>query len=546
MSPAYHPRAVTEQSSAAGESEEGPGRPTTLGVPAESTVGERRVALTPEHVGKLAKLGFEVRVESGAGERAGFSDDEYQRAGAVVVNASPPADESPWRSDVVVKVRPPTDQEVAKLRPGALLVAILSPLTNEALVRSLAAANVDALALDRIPRISRAQKMDVLSSMANIAGYRAVLEAAVTYEGFFGASVTAAGTLPPARMLVIGAGVAGLQAIATGRALGAEVRAFDVRPATKEQVESLGARFLMLDFDESGEGEGGYAKTMSQEFIDAEMALFAQQAQEVDIIVTTALIPGRRAPTLITQEMVESMKRGSVVVDMAAEQGGNCEVTVPGEHHVHEGVHILGYTDLASRVAHTASRFFSGNIVHLLEEMVSPNGFALDLEDEVVRGALQTYRGEVLPPPPKPAAPPAPAASKPPPAAPTSPHETQVASNSKATIVGALLALAIFALVGLYAPSSFVPHFTVFVLSCFVGWQVVWAVTAALHTPLMSVTNAISGIILVGGMLQAGNPDSQALSTILGAVALLFASINVAGGFLVTHRMLKMFQKGGH
>ena len=542
---AYHPRAVTEPSSAAGVPQAERRRPTTLGVVAESAVDERRVALTPEHLGRLIDQGFEVRVESGAGLPAGFPDDEYREAGATVVDASAPEEQSPWRCDVVVKVRPPTPNEAKRLRAGTLLVSLLSPLTNEPLVRALAEAKVDALALDRIPRISRAQKMDVLSSMANIAGYRAVLEAAVTYEGFFGASVTAAGTLPPAKVLVIGAGVAGLQAIATARALGAEVRAFDVRPATKEQVESLGATFLMLDFDESGEGEGGYAKTMSQEFIDAEMALFAEQAKEVDILVTTALIPGKRAPTLITRAMVESMKRGSVIVDMAAEQGGNCEVTKAGEHHVHEGIHVLGYTDLASRVAHTASRFFSGNIVNLLEDMVGPEGFALDLDDEVVRGALQTYGGEVLPPPPKPAAPPPASAAKPPPKPPPRPSEPEPASGHTATVFGALLVLGIFALVGLYAPASFLPHFTVFVLSCFVGWQVVWAVTAALHTPLMSVTNAISGIILVGGMLQAGRLDTDALPTLLGALALLFASINVAGGFLVTHRMLKMFQKGG-
>ncbi|MEM9068844.1 MAG: Re/Si-specific NAD(P)(+) transhydrogenase subunit alpha [Myxococcota bacterium] len=510
----------------------------TLGVVQESLEGERRVAIVPESIGKLVKFGFAVRIEKAAGQSAGFSDDDYESAGATIADR-----ETAWTCDVVVKVCPPTQAEVAQLPEGSLLIALLDPLGNKELVASLAEARVNALALDRIPRISRAQKMDVLSSMANIAGYRAVLEAAVAYEGFFGATVTAAGTLPPAKVLVIGAGVAGLQAIAAARALGAEVRAFDVRPATAEQVESLGAKFLMLDFDESGEGEGGYAKTMSKEFIDAEMALFADQAKEVDVIVTTALIPGKKAPVLITKAMVESMKPGSVVVDLAASHGGNCEVTEAGEHHMHESVHILGHTDLTSRMASTSSRFFSGNIVHLLSDMVGDEGFSIDLEDEVVRGALQSHDGEVLPPPPRPAAPPK---------VETPPQEVEAREpppkpepSSAPTVIAGALALGVFALVGLYAPDSFVPHFTVFVLACFVGWQVVWSVTAALHTPLMSVTNAISGIILVGGMLQAGNADTSSLATILGAVALLFASINVAGGFLVTQRMLKMFQKGG-
>lgn len=517
----------------------------TLGVPAESAPGDKRVAVSPESIPRLQKLGFDVVVEAGAGKDAGYADQDYVDAGAEI--AAPESyregGHGAWSCDVVVRIGAPTEEEAARLKPGAVFCAMLHPADNAERIEQLAKANVSAIALDRIPRISRAQKMDVLSSMANIAGYRAVLEAAVTYDGFFTAQVTAAGTLPPARVLVIGAGVAGLQAIAAARSLGAEVRAFDVRPATKEQVESLGGTFLMLDFDESGEGEGGYAKTMSKEFIEKEMELFAQQAKEVDVIITTALIPGRPAPELITTAMVESMKKGSVVVDLAAERGGNCQLTRPGEALVHEGVHVLGYTDLTSRFPGTSSLFFGGNIVALLSDMVTKEGeFVVDLEDEVVRGALVAHEGEVVPPPPrKPPpekkAPPAPSQGEASPRAEKKPKK----KDQSATIGGAL-ALLSFAIVGAFAPASFVPHFTVFVLACFVGWQVVWSVTAALHTPLMSVTNAISGIILVGGMLQAG-AETMTLAAILGAVALFFASINVAGGFIVTQRMLKMFRK---
>jgi len=516
-----------------------------IGVPRESRPGERRVAVVPETIPKLRKMGFDVLVEPGAGDAAGFRDVDYVDAGAEI---APPNDyrgsekRTVWQADLVMKVNPPLPDEVDRLHDGSILVSLLFPKRNEALVEKLAAKGVTAIALDRIPRISRAQKMDVLSSMANIAGYRAILEASNTYQGFFGAQVTAAGTDPPAKVLIIGAGVAGLAAIAAARALGAEVRAFDVRPATKEQVESLGASFLMLEFEESGEGEGGYAKTMSKEFIDAEMALFAEQAKEVDVIVTTALIPGKKAPELITKEMVESMKPGSVVVDLAAEAGGNCAMTKPGEATLHEGVHVLGYTDLPSRMGTTSSRFFSGNLRHLMSDMVGDEGFSVDFEDEVVRAATITHGGEVLPPPERKPAPPKPE-PKPAPERAMEPKPEVAETRSTATIVGGLLMLTLFALVGHYAPPAFVQRFTVFILSCFVGWQVVWSVTPALHTPLMSVTNAISGIILVGGMLQAGASEI-ALASILGAVALLFASINVAGGFLVTQRMLKMFKRG--
>lgn len=520
----------------------------SLGVLRERAEGERRVALVPEGVVALKKLGFDVVIERSAGAASGYEDAAYVEVGARVGSAA-----EVRASQVVVKVRPPVDDPQdaeggyrdnasPPFEAGSLLISLLAPADNKELIESLANAKVDALALERIPRISRAQKMDVLSSMGNIAGYRAVLEAAVTYEGFFGASVTAAGTIPPAKVLIIGAGVAGLQAIAAARALGAEVRAFDVRPDCAEQVESLGAKFLMLDFDESGEGEGGYAKIMSKEFIDAEMALFADQAKEVDIVITTALIPGRKAPVLITTPMVESMKKGSVVVDLAASAGGNCELTKTNEAYVHEGVHVLGYLNLPSRMAHTASRFFSGNIVHLLKDMVDEEtGFAIDLEDEVVRGALQTHDGEVLERPPRRPPPPKPEAQTP-----VHTPKKKVAPKKEsggASLLGGAAMLGIFALVGLFAPASFVPHFGVFVLACFIGWQVVWSVSASLHTPLMSVTNAISGIILVGGMLQAGSGELN-LPTILGAAALFFASINVFGGFTVTARMLQMFQKG--
>ena len=516
---------------------------TTIGVPKERRPGEKRVALVPETVPKLQKLGFQVVVETGAGENAGFADQAYVDSGAEIIGAAGyREDESIWSADIVVKVGVPDESEVARLQKTNTLVGLLFPASNEDTVNAIAASGASAIALDRVPRISRAQKMDVLSSMANIAGYRAVLEASQTYQGFFGPQVTAAGTDPPAKVLIIGAGVAGLAAIAAARALGAEVRAFDVRPATKEQCESLGARFLMLEFEESGEGEGGYAKTMSKEFIDAEMALFAEQAKEVDVIVTTALIPGKKAPVLITKPMVESMKTGSVVVDLAAEQGGNCEVTQAGQHVRHQGVNVLGFTDLTSRMAHTASRFYSGNLYHLLAEMCADEGYQHDLENEVVRAATIVHQGEILPPPPRAPAPPkaepAQPAIEPKPAA-----KNETPSNT-GPLIGGAIALALLAVVGRYAPEAFVQHFTVFILACFVGWQVVWSVTAALHTPLMSVTNAISGIILVGGMLQAGSGRMD-LAAILGAVALLVATINVAGGFLVTQRMLKMFRRGG-
>lgn len=514
-----------------------------LGVVKESRPDEKRVAIAPQSLAKLSKLGVEVVIESGAGVGAGFSDEAYRAAGAVVGTA-----DDAWSAAVVAKVRPPTHEEAKRLQGGATLVSLIEPADNEALLVDCAARNVNVVALDKIPRTTRAQKMDVLSSTANLAGYRAVLEAAGVYTGFMGAQVTAAGTDPPARVLIIGAGVAGLAAIGAARALGAEVRAFDVRAATKEQVESLGAQFLTVEIEESGDGGGGYAKSMSKEFIEAEMALFEAQAKEVDIIITTALIPGKKAPILLPQEIVSVMKPGSVVVDMAAERGGNCALTVPGKHVEAGGVHFLGYTDLPSRMASTASRFFSTNLVHFFSDFVKDGALVLDMNDEIARGATQVLDGKRL----EPAPPPASLAQKPKPPVAAQPKASlsvkappeSAKRGPWGSALGLLLVFATILLVGRVAPDDFVQHFTVFVLACFVGWQVIWNVSHALHTPLMSVTNAISGIIIVGGLFQTAVGGVN-LASILGAVAVLVASINIFGGFVVTQRMLKMFRRDG-
>lgn len=518
-----------------------------VGIPREIHRGERRVAATPDTVERLRKLGFDVLVQAGAGAEASLPDAAYAAAGAQLIEAP----EALWAAaDVVVKIRPPAPEELALIREGSHLISLLYPDRDGELAAALAERGVTAIAIDKIPRISRAQKMDVLSSMANIAGYRAVIEAANRFGSFFGGQITAAGKTRPARVLVIGAGVAGLAAIAAARGLGAEVRAFDVRPAVKDQVQSLGGRFLELKFDDGSGGEdaGGYARTMSPEFIEAELDLFAKQAREVDIIITTALIPGRRAPVLITEEMVASMRPGSVVVDLAAEQGGNCAHTRPDEVVEVGGVSIIGYTDLTSRLATHASQFFGTNVVNLLSDMGGAEGFRVDLDDEVIRKSLVCLRGELRwPPPPDPVRPepsPLPAEAPPiqQPAAPPVPWTERLLGDPRfryGAPAGAAIALG---LLGWFAPVAFIQHLTVFILACFVGWQVIWNVTAALHTPLMSVTNAISGIIIVGGMLQAasGRSDTAAL---IGALAILVASINIAGGFLVTRRMLDMFHK---
>lgn len=516
-------------------------RPQCIGIPKERGSGECRVAATPDTARKLQKLGFTVLVEQGAGTAADFPDASYGAAGCEIINDP----HQLWRqSDIVLKVRPPAHHdslgvhEADLLREGATLVSFLWPAQNPHLMERLAARQVTAMAMDAVPRITRAQKLDALSSMANLAGYRAVIEAAHSFGRCFTGQITAAGKMPPAKVLVIGAGVAGLSAIGTARSLGAQVKAFDTRLAVKEQVQSLGAEFLELHFEEDGTGEGGYAKTMSQAFIAAEMALFAQQAQEVDIIITTALIPGKQAPLLITQEMVESMKPGSVIVDLAAEQGGNCGVTHPHEIHTHNGVTIIGLTDLPSRMAAQASQLFGNNLVQLMRELGGQESYHVDLEDEVIRSTTVVHGGQVIWPAPKPAAPsptPAPAKSQP-----QELPEPQEASGLGRLVWPTLAALALTA-VGIWAPESFLSHLTVFVLAVFLGWKVIWDVAPALHTPLMSVTNAISGIIIIGGMLQITGELNPV--TVLGAIAILLGTINIAGGFTVTQRMLNMFHR---
>jgi NAD(P) transhydrogenase subunit alpha len=512
-----------------------------VGVVAESSEQESRVAATPASVGRLRKLGYEVQVQSGCGLRSHFTDEAYAAAGARVV----PIAQAVWaHSDILLKVNAPTTFEINQLKPGATLICLLWPARNGELLDALKSRGASAIAMDCIPRISRAQKMDVLSSMANIAGYRAILEAANGFGGFFTGQITAAGKVPPAKVLVIGAGVAGLAAVGAARGLGAIVRAFDTRPAVKEQVKSMGAEFLELDFHEDGEGAGGYAKEMSQAFIDAEMALFAEQAREVDIIVTTALIPNKPAPKLITVEMVRSMKPGSIIVDMAAEQGGNCELTEPGKVVEKHGVKIIGYTDLASRLPTQASTLYSNNLVNLLTDLTPKKDGALqfNLEDDVVRGSLVANAGEIHWPLPK-IQPSVAAAAKP--AEKIDFQEARRMSPTQRWLLSGAALIAILAFLawfGLYAPAPLVGNLTVFVLACFVGWQVVWNVTPALHTPLMSVTNAISGIIVIGAMMQIHSPWYK-LATLMAVIAVLIASINVAGGFLVTQRMLNMFRK---
>ncbi len=509
-----------------------------VGITKEVYPGERRVAATPETSRRLIeKLGFEVVVESNAGAAASFSDQSYQSVGCTIVDEAAKV----WSTaDIILKVRPPHEHELGELRQGQTVIGFLSPATKSDLLAAIAAKGANALSIDAVPRITRAQKMDALSSMANIAGYRAVVEAACLFGRLFTGQITAAGKVPPAKVLIIGAGVAGLAAIGTARGLGAIVRAFDVRPDVAEQVKSMGAEFLFLNFetDEDGATAGGYAKTMSKEFIDAEMALFAAQAQEVDIIITTALIPGKPAPTLITREMVESMKPGSVVVDLAAEQGGNCEVTVPDEVVKHAGVHVIGYSDLPSRLAHTSSQLYGTNLFHLLEEMGGADRFTIDMDNVVIRSATVVNEGAITWPPPAVAVT---AAKKPLHAAAASP----VAVVDKGIGVTEALLIAIGTLVligiGMTQNRGFITDFTVFVLACIVGWQVIWNVSASLHTPLMSVTNAISGIIIVGGLVQGGTHSG--IAAILGGIAIFVATINIAGGFLVTHRMLKMFRK---
>ncbi len=511
-----------------------------IGIPRERYFGEKRVATTPDVARQLIDLGYEVSIETQAGAAANFTDASYIDAGVSIE-----ADRASLfqACDILLKVRAPDDDELAMLRPDQTLIGFLWPAQNPELLEKLMAKQVTALSMDSIPRISRAQKMDALSSMANIGGYRAIVEAAQHFPRFFTGQITAAGRIPPAKVMVIGAGVAGLSAIGAAKSMGAIVRAFDTRPEVKEQVESMDAEFLELDYeeDEDGAGQGGYAKVMSKAFIEAEMALFAEQAKEVDIIVTTALIPGKPAPRLITKEMVESMKDGSVVVDLASEQGGNCELTKPGEVHREHGVTLIGYSDLPSRMATQSSQLYASNLRHLLTDM-TPNKdgeLLVDFDDEVVRGATVTKSGETTWPPPAPklsAAPPKPAAAS----AAVLPAEPEVRSKW-GPLIAALVGVAALLGLGHVAPPDFMAHFTVFVLACFVGYMVIWNVSPALHTPLMSVTNAISSIIVIGALLQIDS--SSGLVIFMSAVALLITSINIVGGFAVTQRMLRMFQK---
>lgn len=509
-----------------------------IGIPKEIHAGEKRVATTPEVAKQLIKLGFEVAIEAGAGSAAHYSDASFVEAGVTVIKNT----KDLWsESDIILKVRGPESNEVKLLKEGQIYISFLWPAQNPDLLKKLADKKVTALAMDMVPRISRAQKMDALSSMANIAGYRAIVEAAQHFGRFFTGQITAAGKVPPAKVMVIGAGVAGLAAIGAAKSMGAIVRAFDTRPEVKEQIESMDAEFLELDFEEEGSGTGGYAKVMSKEFIEAEMALFREQAKEVDIIITTALIPGKPAPELIMEDMVESMKDGSVIVDLAAEQGGNCKLSEAGKVVKVHGVSIIGYTDLPSRLAATSSQLYGTNLRHLLTDMCKEkDGIAkIDFDDEVVRGATAVKEGEITFPPPAPklsAAPAKPAE----PAKPVEEPKEKKPSWVEPVITFGVGALALFGL-GAVAPASFMAHFTVFVLACFVGYMVIWNVTAALHTPLMSVTNAISSIIIVGAILQISSGEK--LLMWVAAFATLITAINIVGGFAVTRRMLNMFRK---
>jgi NAD(P) transhydrogenase subunit alpha len=508
-----------------------------IGVPRELYAGEKRVATTPDVAAQLIKLGFEVTVESNAGAEANFSDAAYKAAGCSIAGSP---DELWSGADIVLKVRGPEAEETQRLNSGQTLISFLYPAQNPELLQQLTDRGVTVMAMDSIPRISRAQKVDALSSMANIAGYRAVVEAAQHFGRFFTGQITAAGKVPPAKVLVIGAGVAGLAAIGAAQSMGAIVRSFDTRPEVKEQIESMGAEFLMLDFaDEDGSGEGGYAKVMSDEFIKAEMELFAEQARDVDIIITTALIPGKPAPRLITAEMVESMKDGSVIVDLAAEQGGNCELTEPGKVAVHHGVTLIGYTDLPSRLAAQSSQLYATNLRHLLTDLTPEKDgqIVVNMEDEVIRGATVCKDGETTWPPPAPKLSAAPPKAKPAPA--------PVVEKKKPSVLGPIIGMVVagLALLGLgaVAPQDFMAHFTVFVLACFVGYMVIWNVTPALHTPLMSVTNAISSIIVIGALMQISS-ETEVIKWIAVATVGVTA-VNIFGGFAVTRRMLEMFRK---
>jgi NAD(P) transhydrogenase subunit alpha len=511
------------------------GAAVRIGVPKETRPGETRAAATPKTVAQLIALGHEVCVESGAGTLASFTDHAYAEAGASI---APTAEV--WGSDIVVKVNAPSDTEIALLRPGAMLASLLAPALAPELLEKLSAQGVTALAMDAVPRISRAQSLDVLSSMANVAGYRAVIEAAHEFGSLFTGQITAAGKVPPAKVLVVGAGVAGLAAVGTAHALGAIVRAFDARPEVGEQVESMGAEFLKIDVEQAAPSADGYAKETSADFNRLAEELYAEQAGEVDIIITTALIPGRPAPRLISAAMVATMKPGSVIVDMAAANGGNCELSRPDELVVSDnGVKIIGYTDLPGRLPTQSSQLFGTNIVNLMK-LLTPGKdglVVLDFDDVVQRGMTVVRNGEMTWPPP------AVQVSAQPVAVAAVPQAKPVAKpkdpRRKFAFMG--LGAVLFLGVASVAPAAFLGHFTVFALACVVGYYVIFNVTHALHTPLMSETNAISGIILVGALSLIGRGG---VVTVLSFIALAVASINVFGGFTVTQRMLTMFRKG--
>ena len=542
---------TTEQPSGSALNSSAAPSPQRIGVPKEIFVGEKRVATVPDVVTKLIKLGFSVVVEQGAGDLADLPDEAYVQAGATIA----PSAAALWSgSDIVFKVRAPTAEEVALMHEGQTLIGFLWPAQNPDLMQQLAAKKVTALSIDALPRtLSRAQKMDALTSMAGVSGYRAVVEAAGAFGRFFNGQITAAGKVPPAKVFIAGAGVAGLAAIGAAASLGAIVRANDTRAEVADQVVSLGGEFVKVDYEEEGSGGGGYAKVMSEGFQAAQREMYAQQAKECDIIITTALIPGKPAPKLITAEMVRSMKAGSVIVDMAAEQGGNCELTEPGKAVVKHGVTIVGYTDLASRMARQSSTLYGTNLFRLTEELCKTKDGVINvnMEDDAIRGLTVIKEGAITWPAPPLAAAPKPAPK--PAAAPAAKKGHGHGEPSGPMPAGQLAIVAavvtvLFALVGTYAPAAFLSHFTVFVLACFVGYMVVWNVKPALHTPLMSVTNAISSIIAIGALVQI-SPMANAvdrpntLIVVLASLALVLTAINMFGGFAVTQRMLAMFRK---
>ncbi|BAE51628.1 Re/Si-specific NAD(P)(+) transhydrogenase subunit alpha [Paramagnetospirillum magneticum] len=525
----------------------------TIGVPRETFPNEKRVASVPDVVEKLIKLGFSVVVETGAGALANFDDESYVAAGATIAKS---AAELWAASGMVFKVRAPSMDEVALIKEGTTLIGFVWPAQNPELMQALAARKITVLAMDCVPRqLSRAQKMDALSSMANIAGYRAVVEAAHQFGRFFTGQITAAGKVPPAKVFVAGAGVAGLAAIGTAVGLGAVVRANDTRAEVADQVKSMGAEFVKVEYEEEGSGGGGYAKVMSEGFQAAQREMYAQQAREVDIVITTALIPGKPAPRLITAEMVQSMRAGSVIVDMAAEQGGNCELTVPGEVVVRHGVTIVGYADLPSRLSKQASTLYATNLLRLTEELCKTKDGIIDVNfgDDAIRGLTVIKDGEITWPAP-PLVLPAPPAPKPAAAMPEKKasghgHGAGEPMSAKSLAITFGIGALAFWFVGANAPEAFLGHFTVFVLACFVGYMVVWNVTPALHTPLMSVTNAISSIIVIGALVQISPPLGEGISRpgfwigLLAVISIILTSINMFGGFAVTKRMLAMFRK---